>query len=278
MTIMCNIHTLITLRVDLFCAGVMITNSELLQFSYHIVGSAGVKIPIGINSIGVSYVGGAMSSTTSASSATTASCGVADVVVEVAIKVFPATPRVMPFELADLTLLALAVTAVTTSLPRPTSKVAATGVVRVAGTRVVVVVATGTASTSAVATTPWVAVTSTPWVAATSTPCHQIGRVEGSVLGGDASFSRQQQGKELAEADRLFGGGAGGDASDEVVVVGFLEDALQDVVDNVIFIQGLAGGCQLVGDAHHLGEVGSGGHVPFAGVFDGGTKLDDPCP
>ena len=50
------------------------------------------------------------------------------------------------------------------------------------------------------------------------------------------------------------------------------------MVDDVIFIQGLAGGCQLVGDAHHLGEIGSSGHVSFAGVLDGRAELDDPRP
>ena len=57
---------------------------------------------------------------------------------------------------------------------------------------------------------------------------------------------------------------------------GFGKETLQDVVDDVVFIQRLAGGCQLVGDAVHLGVVGSGGHVPFASVFDGGAEGNMP--
>lgn len=245
-----------TRSVDLFRASVPIPNSKLLQLPCHMIGCSGVEVPICVHSIGVNSIGRTVPSTT------TSARRVADVVVAVAIIALSAAPSSMPLHLADLALLAVtAITAVTTTLSRRASRAAVARVVGVAlATRVVVVEAAGA---TAVAATRAAIVAA----AAATTPGRKIRGVGGG-LGGDASLGGEKQREKLVEADRLLGCRARGDGGDEPIVVRLMKKTLQDVVDHIILIKRLAGGCKFVGDALHLGEVGRRRKVALAGMLE----------
>lgn len=232
MTNMSNVHTLTTRSVDLLRAGIAIANGEFLQLSGHVIGHAGVEIPIGIDSIGVSSVGRAIAATTSSS-------WMPNIVVEVAIKALLAAPCTMPLEIAYLALLS-----VTTSLARRTTTT--TRVVGEAGAAVAaVVVAARATAAAAAATTRRTAV-----VVATPTLGCEICRV-GGVLRVDAGLGRKKK-RELTAS----------------VVVRVVEETLEDVGDDVVFIEGFPGCCQFVSDALHLGEVGRCREITFVGVAE----------
>lgn len=164
--------------------------------------------------------------------------------------------------LANLTVLKLAITAITAVSSLAWCVVVA---VREAASRVVVVVAT-TRAVVVVATT-----------ATATSPSSEIGSVDAG-LGGDPCFGCEEEGKELTEADGLVGDGAGGDGGDEPVVLRLVHQPLENMRDDVIFIQRLPGCCQFVGEALHLGEVGGGRGVTLAGTPNQRSELDDARP
>lgn len=178
MTNMCYIHTLTTCRVNLLGAGVAIADNKFFKLACHMICCTRVEVLICVQPIGVHSIGRSVSSTTTTS-------GIANIVVEAAIKALLAAPRTVPHLLAGLALLLDTVTTAAASLPwRSAWAGVVGGVVVVASPDVVVVVAPGTAAT--------VISTRTAGVAAATTAGGVIGRVVGwerSMLCCYAGFS-----------------------------------------------------------------------------------------
>ena len=91
MTNMCNFHTLATLIVNMIRSSVAITHSQLLQLTGNVIGSAGVEVPVGVNTVGSSS--GSVGSLVAA----------LGIVVEGFVEALLAGPRPMAVKLADLT-------------------------------------------------------------------------------------------------------------------------------------------------------------------------------